>query len=161
MLLEQQASSRENWCWTGFLSPLLYPGYKEWDRGLESHLLISSGFPLPALCQGAFRREMIRWLVSASSRCCSGRFLSYLETCGILRETSLTRKLKVCGLKMNRSRRAARGIPGEAGPDLGLWQLYTDGSISERSVFKMGPMQPMYILPTIVYILILLLLATT
>ena len=22
------------------LSPLLYPGYKEWDRGLEGHLLI-------------------------------------------------------------------------------------------------------------------------
>ena len=43
MLLEQQASSRENWCWTGFLSPLLYPGYKEWDRSLAGHLLIGWG----------------------------------------------------------------------------------------------------------------------
>ena len=45
-------------------------------------------------------------------------------------------------------------------------QLYTDGSVSERSVFKMGAMQPMCILPTLVssglftHILILL-LATT
>ena len=23
-----------------FLSPFLYPGYKEWDRGLAGHLLI-------------------------------------------------------------------------------------------------------------------------
>ena len=37
-LLEQQASSRENR--TGDLSPLLYPGYKAWDRGLAGHLLI-------------------------------------------------------------------------------------------------------------------------
>ena len=25
------------------LSPLLYPGYKEWDRGLAGHLLIGGG----------------------------------------------------------------------------------------------------------------------
>ena len=25
---------------TGFLSPPLYPGYKEWDRGLVGHLLV-------------------------------------------------------------------------------------------------------------------------
>ena len=25
------------------LSPLLYPGYKEWDRGLAGHLLIGLG----------------------------------------------------------------------------------------------------------------------
>ena len=24
----------------GVLSPLLYPGYKEWDRGLAGHLLM-------------------------------------------------------------------------------------------------------------------------
>ena len=34
-LLEQQASSRENWHWTGVLTPLLYPGYKEWDGVLQ------------------------------------------------------------------------------------------------------------------------------
>ena len=39
-LLEQWASSRENQRLTGVLSPLLYPGYKEWDGGLEGHLLI-------------------------------------------------------------------------------------------------------------------------
>ena len=27
----------------GVLRPLLYPGYKEWDRGLEGHLLIGWG----------------------------------------------------------------------------------------------------------------------
>ena len=43
MLLEQWASSRENWHCTGVLSPLLYPGYKEWDRGLAGHLLIGWG----------------------------------------------------------------------------------------------------------------------
>ena len=37
------SSSRENQCWTGVLSPLLYPGYKEWDRGLVGHLLIGWG----------------------------------------------------------------------------------------------------------------------
>ena len=35
MLLEQQTSSRENQRWTGVLSPLLYSGYKEWDRVLQ------------------------------------------------------------------------------------------------------------------------------
>ena len=29
-------------------------------------------------------------------------------------------------------------------------RLYTDGSVSEISVFKMGPVQPAYILPTVV-----------
>ena len=43
MLLEQQASSRENRRWTRVLSSLLYPRYKEWDRGLEGHLLIGWG----------------------------------------------------------------------------------------------------------------------
>ena len=43
MLLEQQVSSRENWLWTGILSPLLYPGYKEWCRGLVGNLLIRWG----------------------------------------------------------------------------------------------------------------------
>ena len=42
-LLEQQASSGENQRWTGVLSILLYPGYKEWDRGLAGHLLIGWG----------------------------------------------------------------------------------------------------------------------
>ena len=40
MLLEQRVSSRENRCWTGVL---LYPGYKEWDRGLTGHLPIGWG----------------------------------------------------------------------------------------------------------------------
>ena len=43
MLLEQRVPSRENRDWTGVLSPLLYPGYKEWDRGLAGHLLIGWG----------------------------------------------------------------------------------------------------------------------
>ena len=43
MLLEQRASPRENWHWTEILSPLLYPGYKEWNRGLAGHLLIGWG----------------------------------------------------------------------------------------------------------------------
>ena len=43
MLLEHWASSRENWCWTGVLSPLLHPGYKECGRGLEDHFLIGWG----------------------------------------------------------------------------------------------------------------------
>ena len=34
MLTEQWASSRENRHWIGELSPLLYQGYKEWDRVL-------------------------------------------------------------------------------------------------------------------------------
>ena len=42
-LLVQRASTRENWCWTGVLRPLLYPGFKEWDRGLEGHSLIRRG----------------------------------------------------------------------------------------------------------------------
>ena len=42
-LLKQRASSRENQCWTGVLRPLLYPGYKVWDRGLVGHLLIGWG----------------------------------------------------------------------------------------------------------------------
>ena len=42
-LLEQQASSRENRPWTGILSLLTYPGYKEWDRGLVGHLLTGGG----------------------------------------------------------------------------------------------------------------------
>ena len=29
--------------WTGVLSPLLYPGYKEWDQSLVGHLLIRWG----------------------------------------------------------------------------------------------------------------------
>ena len=29
--------------WTRVLSPLLYPGYKEWDRGLAGHLLVRGG----------------------------------------------------------------------------------------------------------------------
>ena len=33
MLLEQQASSRENQRWTGVLNTLLYPGYREWVWG--------------------------------------------------------------------------------------------------------------------------------
>ena len=37
------ASSRENRHWTGVFSPLLYPGYKGWDRGLVDHLLIGWG----------------------------------------------------------------------------------------------------------------------
>ena len=37
MLLEQQASPRENHHWTGVVSPLLYPGYKEWDKGPVGH----------------------------------------------------------------------------------------------------------------------------
>ena len=37
MLLEQQASSRKNRLWTGALSPILYPGYREQDRGLARH----------------------------------------------------------------------------------------------------------------------------
>ena len=43
MLLEQRVSSRENQHWTGILSPLLYPVYKEWCRGLVGHLLIRWG----------------------------------------------------------------------------------------------------------------------
>ena len=43
MLLEHWASSRENWCWTGVLSPLLHPGSKECGRGLEDHFLIGWG----------------------------------------------------------------------------------------------------------------------
>ena len=37
MLLEQWARSRENRLWTGALSPILYPGYREQDRGLVGH----------------------------------------------------------------------------------------------------------------------------
>ena len=50
-----------------------------------------------------------------------GIFLSYyhLEICCILEETNLTRKLKVRGPKINRSRKAAQGLPGEPGPDIG------------------------------------------
>ena len=43
MLLEPQANWRENRWWTGVLSSLLYPGYKEWDKGLVGHLLIGWG----------------------------------------------------------------------------------------------------------------------
>ena len=85
----------------------------------------SSGSPLPDLCQSAFRKEMKKWLVSALSRCWSGKFLSYLATFCILEETSLTRKLKVCGPKMKRS--AADGLPGEARPDLGSWHQCFSG----------------------------------
>ena len=40
-----------------------------------------------------------------------GIFLSsyHLEICCILEETNLTRKLKVCGPKINRNRKAAQG----------------------------------------------------
>ena len=43
MLLELQASSRENQWWTRVLSSLLYPGYKGWDGGRVGHLLIGWG----------------------------------------------------------------------------------------------------------------------
>ena len=50
-----------------------------------------------------------------------GIFLSYyhLEICCILEETNFTRKLKVHGPKINRSRKAAQGLPGEPGRDIG------------------------------------------
>ena len=42
-LLQQRASSRENQHRTGVFSPPLYPGYKQWDRGLVGHLLTGWG----------------------------------------------------------------------------------------------------------------------
>ena len=55
---------------------------------------------------------MIRRLVSALSGCCRGIFLSYchLEICCILEEINLTRKLKVRGPKMNRTRKASEEL---------------------------------------------------
>ena len=51
-----------------------------------------------------------------------GIFLSsyHLEICCILEETNLKRNLKIHGPKINRSRKAAQGLPGEPGPDIGL-----------------------------------------
>ena len=47
-----------------------------------------------------------------------GIVLSYyhLEICCILEETNLTRKLKVCGPKINRSRKAAQGLARRTRP---------------------------------------------
>ena len=55
---------------------------------------------------------MIGLLVSASSGCWSGNILVVLplEICWILEETNLTRKLKVRGPKINRSRKVAQGL---------------------------------------------------
>ena len=72
--------------------------------------------------QGQMRGHgMIGLLVSASSGCWSGNILVVLplEICWILEETNLTRKLKVRGPKINRSRKAAQGLSGEPGPDTG------------------------------------------
>ena len=85
-----------------------------------------SGFPLPALCRGAFMEgdESLRNDNGGLFQHClgvgQGIFLSYyhLEIC-ILEETNLTRKLKVHGPKINKSRKAAQGLPGEPGPDIG------------------------------------------
>ena len=75
-----------------------------------------SGFPLPALCQGAsMEGDESSW--NDKVTCFSivyvfvgqGIFLSYyhLEICCILEETNLTSKLKVHGPKINRSRKVA------------------------------------------------------
>ena len=50
--------------------------------------------------------RMIRQLVLALSGCCLGDILVVL----LLGETNLTRKLKIFGSKINRSRKAAEGI---------------------------------------------------
>ena len=38
------------------------------------------------------------------------------------KRNKLNKKVKGMWPKMNRSRRAAQGLPGEAGPDLGSWR---------------------------------------
>ena len=55
---------------------------------------------------------IIKWLVSALSRCWSGIFLSnyHLEICCFLEEISLVRNLKIYGLKTNRSRKASEEL---------------------------------------------------
>ena len=76
-----------------------------------------SGFPWPGLCPGAFMQtDESPWddKVDLFQHCLGvgqGIFLSYyhLGICCILEETNLTRKLKVCGPKMNRSRKLLRG----------------------------------------------------
>ena len=61
---------------------------------------------------------MIRWLVSVLSRCWSGNILVILPFGDLLYfERNLTRKLKVHGPKINRSRKAVQGLPGELGPE--------------------------------------------
>ena len=50
--------------------------------------------------------RMIRQLVSASSGCCPGDVFVVL----LLGEGNLTRKLKIFGPKINRSRKAAGGL---------------------------------------------------
>ena len=42
----------------------------------------------------------------------------HLEICCILEETYLARKLQVYGPKINRSRKAVQGLPGELGQTL-------------------------------------------
>ena len=77
-----------------------------------------SGFPLPALCRGAFMEgdESLRNDNGGLFQHClgvgQGIFLSYyhLEICCILEETHLTRKLKIYGPKINRRRKAAEGL---------------------------------------------------
>ena len=74
-----------------------------------------SGFPLPALCQGAFTagdeslwNDKVTCFSIVNVSVGQGIFLLYyhLEICCILEETNLTRKLKVCGPKINRSRKS-------------------------------------------------------
>ena len=64
---------------------------------------------------------MTGWLVSASSGCWPENILVKLSLGDLLysRRNKLNNKLKLCGPKINRSRKAAQGLPGETGPDTG------------------------------------------
>ena len=80
-------------------------------------VLWASGFPWPGLCPGAFmQRDERPWndkgdLFQHCLDVGQGIFLLWyhLGICCILEETNLTRKLKVRGPKMNRSRKLLRG----------------------------------------------------
>ena len=76
-----------------------------------------SGFPLPALCQGAFMEEdESPWndkvAFPALSGCWPGNILVKLSLGDLLysRRNKFNKKLKVHGPKINRSRKAAQGL---------------------------------------------------
>ena len=65
---------------------------------------------------------MIRWLVSALSGCWSGNILVILPLGDLLYSgrNKLDKKVKGICPKVNRSRKAAQGLPGKPGPDIDL-----------------------------------------
>ena len=144
------------------LTVYLYPFSGIWEPSLRGKGVMTtlgssgctgaswgSGFPLPALCQGAFMEgDESPW--NDKVTCFSigqvfvgqGKFLSnyHLEICCIPDETNLTRNLKVHGPKINRNRKAAQELARRIRTrhwfvTLVFLQLREDARIWARKIF--------------------------